>query len=231
MTEMIQDKVSHERCGEAFDENVFLGVRELSRKAIYDVLNKLHSGLKEKEIVEMLDQTLFAMEAERLWHPTKVRIEKSTVKSFPETFDGEKTLEDGDLIFFDVGPVFNEHEGDYGETFIFAEEKKNDISHYAEKKQLVKFSKDLFHILKKEFKENHLTGVALYQRAVELSREVGLEFNLRMGGHRLGDFPHALYSKGKLKDMDFEPKSGLWILEIHVINRSVGLGAFFEDLI
>lgn len=231
MTEVIQDKVSHERCGEAFNEKVFLEVRDLAQKAIYDVFSKLLSGLKEKEIVEMLDQTLFAMGAERLWHPTKVRIEKSTTKSFPETFDGEKTLEYGDLIFFDIGPVFNEHEGDYGETFIFAEDKKSDISSYAEKKHLVKFSKDLFFALKKEFQENHLTGVALYQRAVDLSKEARLEFNLRMGGHRLGDFPHALYSKGKLKDMGFEPRSGLWILEIHVINRGVGLGAFFEDLI
>lgn len=224
-----QNKISHERCGEAFDEKTFQAVRSLSQKAINDVFKQLKTGLKEKEIVEIMDQELFSLGAERLWHPTKIRIEKSTVKSFPEAFDAEKTLESGDLIFFDVGPVLHEHEGDFGETFIFEEEEN--ISFYKEKKHLVNFSKELFHALKKEFQENHLTGIKLYERAIELSQKAGLEFNLRMGGHRLGDFPHALFSKAKLKDMDFEPQSGLWILEIHVINREVGLGAFFEDLI
>jgi hypothetical protein len=71
----------------------------------------------------------------------------------------------------------------------------------------------------------------LYKNAVNYSREAGYEFNLRMGGHRLGDFPHALFSKSKLKDIEFIPTSELWILEVHVLDRKNEIGAFFEDLL
>lgn len=228
---MDNNKEQIEKCGEKFDEKKILTARKCSKDVVQKVFKQLSPGLSEKEIVDILDRELFSASAERLWHPTKVRIENSTVKSFPEAFDSSKKLSLGDLISFDVGPVFDDHEGDFGETFIFGENAVEEIPFYNEKKLLVSFSKELFETLKKEFVENKLTGVALYERAVLLTENAGLEFNLRMGGHRLGDFPHAIYFKGKLKDMEFEPQSGLWILEIHVIDRRVSLGAFFEDLI
>ena len=225
------EQTTLEQCGENFKEELFQAARLKSKEVVQTLFKKLRPGLLEKEIVELIDQELFAQNAQRLWHPTKVRIEKNTVKSFPEKFDEIKTLEPGDLIFFDIGPVFEGHEGDYGETFIFHDSETRSIANHHEKKQLVRFSKELFKILKDEFHHQQLTGEALYKRAVELSAEVGLQFNLRMGGHRLGDFPHAIYSKAKLKDVEFVPMSGLWVLEIHLINPEVGLGAFFEDLI
>lgn len=52
-----------------------------------------------------------------------------------------------------------------------------------------------------------------------------------MNGHRLGDFPHAVYFKGKLGEIDIIPKEKLWVLEILIRHPRKNFGAFFEDLI
>lgn len=179
----------------------------------------------DKEIVELLDAEMFKEGAERLWHPTKVRIGEETLKNFPDSFNPDRKLSEGDILFFDVGPVFFDHEGDYGETFVFGKSDQEC------KKAVIDFSKELFNKLSIEWKSQNLTGLQLYERAVAYSQAKGYEFNLRMGGHRLGDFPHALFSKSKLKDIDFVPATELWILEVHVLDRENKIGAFFEDLL
>lgn len=215
----------HEKVGEEFNREDFFKARDLTKKIVQSVFKKCRAGMYDKEIVEILDAEMFKHGAERLWHPTKVRIGEETLKNFPDSFNPDRKLKEGDILFFDVGPVFFEHEGDYGETFVFGksdQEYKND---------LINFSKELFNKLSSEWKNQKLTGLELYERAVAYSEACGYEFNLRMGGHRLGDFPHALFSKSKLKDIDFIPSSELWILEVHVLDRKNQIGAFFEDLL
>ena len=219
------NQIQQEKVGEEFSRENFFKARELTQKIIHDVFQKCQVGMYDKEIVELLDAEMFKHGAERLWHPTKVRIGAETLKNFPDSFNPGRLLQNGDILFFDVGPVFFDHEGDYGETFIFGEIETPD------KRQLINFTNQLFKKLSLEWKSEKLTGLMLYENAVNYSREAGYEFNLRMGGHRLGDFPHALFSKSKLKDIEFIPTSELWILEVHVLDRKNEIGAFFEDLL
>lgn len=214
-----------EKVGEEFSREDFFKARDLTKKIVHDVFKKCRVGMYDKEIVEMLDAEMFKCGADRLWHPTKVRIGAETLKNFPDSFNPDRKLLEGDILFFDVGPVFYDHEGDYGETFVFGK------SDQPCKKAVIDFSKELFHKLSNEWKSQKLTGVQLYEKAVAYSLSAGFEFNLRMGGHRLGDFPHALFSKSKLKDIDFVPADDLWILEVHVLDRDNQIGAFYEDLL
>jgi hypothetical protein len=55
--------------------------------------------------------------------------------------------------------------------------------------------------------------------------------NLGAPGHRLGDFPHAVHKAGKLAVAEFQPSSGLWVLEIQIRHPELPIGAFYEDLL
>ena len=81
------------------------------------------------------------------------------------------------------------------------------------------------------WKQDELTGVELYEFASNEAEKMNLKLNSNMYGHRLGDFPHALHYKGKLGNQDFFPLPHLWVLEIHVLDESLGRGAFFEDVL
>ena len=50
-------------------------------------------------------------------------------------------------------------------------------------------------------------------------------------GHRVSDFPHAIYKAGRLGDFAERPSSGLWILEIQIAHPTRPFGAFHEDLL
>ena len=115
------NQIQQEKVGEEFSRENFFKARELTQKIIHDVFQKCQVGMYDKEIVELLDAEMFKHGAERLWHPTKVRIGAETLKNFPDSFNPGRLLQNGDILFFDVGPVFFDHEGDYGETFIFGE--------------------------------------------------------------------------------------------------------------
>jgi CDP-4-dehydro-6-deoxyglucose reductase len=50
-------------------------------------------------------------------------------------------------------------------------------------------------------------------------------------GHRVSDFPHALYGKHLLAQADFVPADGIWVLEIQVRDAERPMGAFYEDVL
>jgi hypothetical protein len=60
---------------------------------------------------------------------------------------------------------------------------------------------------------------------------MGWTLNLDIKGHRVSDFPHAIYRGGDLGDLDQYPNGGLWILEIQIAHMERPFGAFYEDLL
>ena len=60
---------------------------------------------------------------------------------------------------------------------------------------------------------------------------MGWELNFDLPGHRVSDFPHAIYKAGALGDLDTQPRTGLWILEIQIAHPTRPFGAFYEDLL
>lgn len=156
---------------------------------------------------------------EKWWHPVKIRFSKNTVKSFREPSQENITIEKGDPFFLDLGPVFSGHEADVGQTFLLGEPNfKNP-------------AEEVFYELRSLWENENLKGTELYQKACHLAKERGLIFNLKMGGHRLSDFPHALHHKGQLKDFDTTLLKKRWVLEVHLIKEDHSMGYFFEDLL
>ena len=78
---------------------------------------------------------------------------------------------------------------------------------------------------------NPTTGEALYQHALGRAEAMGWRLNWEVKGHRVSDFPHAIYKAGDLGGLETCPKTGVWILEIQLAHPSRPFGAFYEDLL
>lgn len=211
-----------EKCGEKFNLNHFISAQEKTKNIVLEFSKKIVPGMNEKETHALFDKFLLDSEVEKKWHPTKLRMGPNTTKSFREESQ-DYTLLENDLFFFDIGPVFFEHEGDYGQTFAIG---NNPTFH-----ELAQAPEHIFQLTKKAWIEKKLNGIELYQFAEFEAKKLGLKLNTNMYGHRLGDFPHALYSRDKLGEIDFNPAPKLWVLEIHLINEKLDRGAFFEDIL
>ena len=81
------------------------------------------------------------------------------------------------------------------------------------------------------WRDEALTGPALYAHARDRAEAMGWRLNWEVKGHRVSDFPHAIYKAGKLGDFDAAPAEGLWILEIQIAHPTRPIGAFYEDLL
>jgi hypothetical protein len=97
---------------------------------------------------------------------------------------------------------------------------------------LIGDSKSVFDAVKAHWLTGGCTGQELYDfaRAQALSRGRTLALE-GAAGHRIGDFPHRIHHSGKLKDFAKTPSPNLWILEIHLVDRALGAGAFYEDML
>lgn len=211
-----------ENVGEHFNLEDYFRSQAKTREIVLEFSKTLIPGMTEKEARQLLEDTLDKSGLEKRWHPTKLRMGPNTTKSFRDISD-DYTLLENDIFFVDVGPVYYNHEGDYGETFV--------VGNNAQLKKLAEDAKIIFYSTQAAWKELNLTGKELYAHASEEAQKLNLKLNSNMYGHRLGDFPHAVHSKVQLGTINFSPAPQLWVLEIHVINEELGVGAFFEDIL
>jgi hypothetical protein len=72
---------------------------------------------------------------------------------------------------------------------------------------------------------------ALYDYAAERASALGWKLNLDIKGHRVSDFPHAIFKEGNLGNFEPHPDAGLWILEIQLAHPTRPFGSFYEDLL
>lgn len=211
-----------ENCGPQFNLEDYLRAQEKTKQVALNFAKNIKPGMTEKEAKALLEATLDNSGLEKRWHPTKMRMGVNTTCSFRDE-SVDYTLKDDDLFFIDIGPVYYDHEGDYGETFTVGNNQRH--------KHLALATKTVFYNTQKAWSEMKLTGSELYAFAEEEAKKLNLKLNTKMYGHRLGDFPHAVFSRERLGDLNFTPAPKLWVLEIHLIDEELGLGAFFEDVL
>ena len=203
----------------------YLKTRADTLQAINNIASRLELGMSEKDGVNFIDAELKSLGVEKKWHPTKFRIGENTLCSFSEKSLVENTLTEGEIFFLDIGPVWNGYEGDMGRTYIYGD-KLNSIY-----RNLQEGVEALFNSTKDIWKRDKLTGKDLYDFAATKATELGFELNLKMSGHRLGGFPHHLFYRGKMIDIDEAPIDNLWVLEILIKDTKTNRGAFFEDIL
>jgi Xaa-Pro aminopeptidase len=169
------------------------------------------------------------------WHKRIVRTGINSVlpyKANPENL----TIEHNDLVYLDLGPVFEDFEGDIGVTYLLGEDSK--------KKKLVEDLEIIFKQCKEHYLNNPTqTGAEYFDYIVSTCAAAGWDYGNKYAGHIVGEFSHiAIY--GDLPDYRIWPQNTVpmntplpdgntryWILEIHLVHPQKKYGGFFEDLL
>ena len=169
------------------------------------------------------------------WHKRIVRAGANTLLPYAEN-PPDHTIREDDILFLDLGPVFEAYEADFGRTFVIG----SDPAKLKMRDDVAKAFADG----KRYFHENpDITSDQLYAHAVSLAEKYGWEFGGPIAGHLIGQFPHERIAEDKVT-LYVHPKSRLrmnstdergrkrhWILEIHFVDRQRQIGGFFEELL
>lgn len=196
----------------------------------------IRPGISEKT----LSDEVHKLGAERCgvrthWHKRVIRSGPNTLLPYAEN-PPDRMIEADDILFVDLGPVFEEWEADFGRTFVLGDDPV--------KKKLCDSLEPVWYAVKARYQKNpDMTGEELYAIAGEVAQQHGWEFGGPIAGHIVGSFPHeripndkiSLYIvKGSKEPMSRVDKNGKrlhWILEIHLVDRTRQIGAFYERLL
>lgn len=193
-------------------------------------------GVTESEI----NADVYALAAQmygvtRHWHKRIVRTGRNTLAPYDEN-PPDLTVADDDIVFLDLGPVFEEWEADFGRTYVVG---SNPAKH-----KLCRDIEKAFAKGKRHFHERpDITCAELYEYAQQLAREAGWAFGGPIAGHLIGVFPHekiagdkiTLYvhpkNHNRMRTLDASGRKRHWILEIHFVDRAKQIGGFYEELL
>jgi hypothetical protein len=159
----------------------------------------------------------------RGWHHIIVRCGPNTTKDFMERSEPGVVLGENDIFFVDIGPIYENTEGDAGDTFVFG----SDPDHLRAKKEVRLIWDDV----RAKWFADGVTGKELYDYAIEVAGGFGWKLNMDLSGHRLSEFPHSAHYDGPLAEVEFRPNPNLWVLEIAIAHPERKFGAFYEDLL
>lgn len=214
---------SKEAVGLAYSLEGMLHAKRMTWEAIAEMARRITPGMLESEARELGLAILKDLSMERIWHPLLIRFGENTLKTFKQRSEGDPRLGQNDIFFIDLGVVWDRHEGDSGATFTTGNDPEIQACAAA--------AKTLFDRVHDHWKNHQVAGPELYRYAEEQASAMGWVLNLDIKGHRVSDFPHAIYRAGDLGDFDECPNVGLWILEIQIAHPTRPFGAFYEDLL
>lgn len=148
-------------------------------------------------------------------------------------------LQEGDICFLDLGPVFKRVEADFGRSFVLGDDE--------EKLKLNVALESVFTICKQQYlRQPDMTGAHFFDFVMKTSAEHGYRYaHDKYCAHLIGEFSHdatfgdttenyacpdnhvpmnALHANG-------QPRH--WILEVHLLQDPVvgRYGGFYEDLL
>lgn len=221
---LLQDiKISAEQNGDKYSLEKQLIAQKLAWSILKKVDEQVQIGMSEQDINSIVKNEFDYHKINLKWHETKVRIGPNTICSFSEKSSPDVFINKSDIYFIDLGPVINEHEADVGQTFYRGSDNI-----------FVKACADVKEIFTRtanKWKDENIAGEKLYLFAKKLSQNMGWLLVEKTKGHRISDFPHALYHKGKLKDFSDVPSPYAWVLEIQIRHPIQNFGAFYEDIL
>jgi Xaa-Pro aminopeptidase len=196
----------------------------------------IRAGALETQINEniyALAEQMFG--TRQYWHKRIVRAGPNTLAPYDENPPDLKVGND-DIVFLDLGPVFEAWEADFGRTFV--------IGNDPVKQKLCRDIAQGFIEGKKYFQQNpDITGAQLYHYAEQLAQQSGWEYGGPIAGHLLGQFPHeriagdkiTLYvhpeNHNRMRALDASGQFRHWIFEIHFVDRARQIGGFYEELL
>jgi Xaa-Pro aminopeptidase len=196
----------------------------------------IRPGISEKDLTKEIHELGAKRYGVRThWHKRVARSGPNTLMPYDEN-PPDRIIQPDDIVFIDLGPVFEEWEADLGRTYVLGDDPI--------KKRLRDSVELVWDQVKSRYLENpDMTGGELYDIACDLAQQAGWEFGGSIAGHLVGSFPHeriprdkiTLYiTRGNNQSMSLPSGDGKkrhWILEIHLVDRERQIGGFFEQLL
>jgi Xaa-Pro dipeptidase len=196
----------------------------------------IRPGITEKS----LNEEIYALAKElygitTYWHKRIVRAGKNTLLPYAEN-PSDLIIGADDILFLDLGPVFEQWEADFGRTFVLGTDPLK-----------LKMQHDVAQAFaegKRHFQETaNITSSELFHYTHSLAAKFGWEFGGPIAGHLVGQFPHERIADDKvtlyvhpeshltMRSLDEKGQQRHWILEIHFVDREQQIGGFFEELL
>jgi Xaa-Pro dipeptidase len=196
----------------------------------------IRPGVREQELSDDIrDLAAEMFGVSRYWHRRIVRAGENTFQPFQE-HPPDRMIADNDIVYLDLGPIFEEWEADFGRTFVLGDDPDKNAVRDA-LPRVWQAGRDYFD------RHPDVTGAELFDLVVGVARAEGFELGSSIAGHLVGEFPHKkiagtatqwYITSGSNKPMRRTDPSGRrchWILEIHLIDPVRGFGGFYEQLL
>jgi Xaa-Pro dipeptidase len=195
----------------------------------------IRNGRTEREIEQdILNIAQVEFGIDQHWHKRIVRSGENTLAVFADN-PPVLVVRDDDVVFVDLGPVFDDWEADIGRTYVVG---SNPL-----KVALVEELEHQFDLINKRLIETpSVTGAELYRYACDSAVKAGYRFGGQIAGHIVAEFPHARLPGDRqahhispanplpLSDPDPLGNKRYWIIEVHLISADGRFGGFYERL-
>lgn len=196
----------------------------------------IRPGVGERELSgEIAGLAADLLGVTRHWHRRIVRAGVNTLQPFAER-PPDRVIADDDIVFLDLGPIFEEWEADFGRTFVLGDDPGKKALRDA-LPRVWQAGRDYF--------AGHadVTGAELFDVVVGAASAEGFGWGSPIAGHLIGEFPHRKIagpgvewyimpgSRKPMRRTDPRGRRCHWILEIHLVDRVHGFGGFYEQLL
>ena len=169
------------------------------------------------------------------WHKRIVRSGPNSITTAGD-HPPVRDIEAGDIVYLDLGPVFEGWEADIGKSYALGDDPR--------KNALVAELPRQFDIVQAHFRSHpDITGAALYDFAVKSAEAAGWKFGGKIAGHIVSEFAHSQIPGAKdltrIDPRNSQPMSNPdgngnprhWIGEIHLVELDGSFGGFYERLL
>lgn len=207
--------------------------------ALFDEIGRrglVRPGIGEAALAdEIRDLAAAALGVRRHWHKRIVRSGENTLTTARDT-PADRVLGADDIVFIDLGPIFEEWEADFARTYVLGEDPG--------KLAICDALPQIWAAARAHFEATpDITGEQLFEQVVALSRAAGWDFGGAIAGHLVGEFPHekirgnevdSYVAPGSVRPMRRKDRSGKqchWILEVHLVDPGRRYGGFYEQLL
>jgi Xaa-Pro aminopeptidase len=148
----------------------------------------------------------------------------------------DRTIEEDDIVSFDLGIVFADLEADFGRTYVLGNDP--------EKVRLMNDLAVIFHECQARYLATpSITGRELFSLVCDASTARGWTFGGEHAGHLIGEFPFPRERRMEPRNWvrpdnewpmhepspNGEPRH--WILEVHLLDPTGTFGGFYEELL
>ena len=220
------------------DRRAALETAEKRAETLFDEIERrelIRAGRTEREI----EQEIYAIAlqqfgVEKHWHKRIVRAGVNTLTIAADN-PPVRNIDSDDIVYVDLGPVFEDWEADLGRTYILGNHPGA---------PLVQALPVVFDRVQAHYRASpEITGAELYAFAQQAATDAGWVFGGIIAGHLVSEFAHAHIPGNKdlnriypgnpkrMRDPDELGRERHWILEIHLVDPDGRYGGFYERLL